>query len=736
MKLLKLRTILKNVSNLALVVTFLLPVQKGTAAEKSIILEEIIVTARKKEESLQLVPVSVTAISADNLEARSLLSLKDVGQFTPNFSFASHGQGGNSAGLIYIRGIGQSDPQITNEPGVGVYLDGVYFGRMQGLDLEMMDLERIEILRGPQGTLFGKNTIGGAVNIVSVKPSNKFSAKTQITAGSFNRIDANVSINLPIVTDKLAARFSGATRNRDGFGSRTDGAEMANVNSLSGRGTILLTPNESLEILASFDATRIREKGPIHKLVAVAQPPLVGLLNMFLPVPYDDSWLTDSDFTSQATGSNANEIDLWGVSLTAIWKAESYTLKSITAYRSNKSFYGLDPDGSPIVIIDEAIRGKQHQFSQEFQIDGVSLNDRLEWVAGVYYFTEKGEISAVDNVFPVLFNIIGLDLSFSTDLNIENKSYAAYGQGTYAITEQLSLTTGMRYTYEEKYGDVFRYRAPTGAVVIPFTDKKENWDSFSPRVGMEYRWNQDVMTYVSAAQGFKSGGFNGRADAADGFTTYDPEKVWTFEAGLRSDIFNNKLRFNATVFLSKYKDIQFTVIRGNEAGEPTSQVDNAAKADIKGVEIELTAVPVEGLILNAALGLTDAKYTSINPGSDITINSSFINTPKWTFVLAGQYTIPINDSFEVVSRIDYAYKSKIFYDAANSPFIVQQGYGLLNGRLSLKSTDGSWSVSVFGTNLTNRHYIQAGTDFLNALGFAEVQFARPREWGLSFEYRF
>lgn len=739
MSLIKLGTLLKTTTYLTLIATTALPLQHAQAAEAAdaaSVLGEIVVTARKREESLQLVPVSVTAISAANLEAKSLTTLRDVGQFTPNFSFSSHGQGGSSAGLIYIRGIGQSDPHITNEPGVGIYLDGVYFGRMQGLDLDMMDLERIEILRGPQGTLFGKNTIGGAVNIVSAKPSNDFAARAQITTGRYDRIDATASVNLPMVEDRLAVRLSGSTRNRDGFGQRMNGEDMGDVDSLSGRASILVTPNENLELLAAIDGSRIREKGPARKVLATSQPFAIGLMNMFIDPPYDERWLTDSDFTNYATDGNASESDLWGASFTATWKIGDYSVKSITAYRSNKSYYAVDPDGSPIAIIDEDARSKQDQFSQEFQVNGVSFDDRLTWVAGVYYFTEDGKVNMTDVVLLPLYYAIGMELNFNTNLHIDNKSYAAYAQGTYAVTDQLNLTAGIRYTYEKKYGDTYRFRPLTGEILIPFTSGKENWEAFSPRVGVEYRWNDDIMTYVSAAHGFKSGGFNGRADAADGFTSYDPEKVWTFEAGWRSDLLEKKLRFNATVYVSKYRDIQFTVIKGNENAQPTSQVDNAGKATIKGAEIELVAVPAQGLTLNAALGLTDAEYTQVDPGSDITTSSHFVKTPKWTATIGGQYVMPISNSFELISQLDYAYKSKIYHDSANSPLIVQKGYGLLNGRLTFQPADGPWSVAVFGTNLTNKHYIQAGTDFLASLGFAEVQFARPREWGASFEYRF
>ncbi|HVW67885.1 MAG TPA: TonB-dependent receptor [Steroidobacteraceae bacterium] len=702
-------------------------------------LQEIVVTARKREENLQQVPVSITAVTTDELKQRSIESLQDLGMSTPNVSFYNMGQANRSAGLIYIRGIGQSDPVVTNDPGVGVYLDGVYFGVMQGLDLDMLDVSRVEVLRGPQGTLFGKNTIGGAINIVSARPSlDAVSGDAQVTVGDYGRIDGTARVNVPILADTLALSVSGASHNAAGFGhSLATGQGMGNTNSQAGRVELLFRPSESLDVIAAADRTRVREQGAVIKLLATQQSPLVGVLNMVSGTPYDNRWLTAGDFTNYSTGSNLSNADISGESLTATWRLPTMTLQSISSYRANDNSRGIDPDGSPLQLIDETGQVRQHQFSQELQLSGISLSDRLNWVAGLYYFSESAAENDTDLVFTALRNPIGLDLSFQTNITADNKSYAAYSQGTYTLTDQLRLTAGLRETHEQKSGTLSRWSPFSADVLIPYTTKSASWNAFSPRLSLEDQITRDVMLYVSAANGFKSGGFNGRASASAGFQAYSPEKVWTFETGLRSSLLDRRLRLNATAYYSLYQDIQFTIIEGSAGGTPVTNVGNAAKARITGGELEIDAVPISRLTLTAALGLTDPKYTRVDANAaPITVNSHFQETPKTTATFSAEYTWPVANAMELLTRADYAYRSTAYLDAENSPIVTQHGYGLLNGRVTLRSPSQTWSVAAFGTNLTNKHYFTGGTDFLPSLGFAEVQMAAPRMWGATVEYRF
>jgi len=712
-------------------------VSQEAADQKQAVIEEIVVTSRKREERLQEVPISVSVFSAEDMEMKSLTSLKEIGQFTPNFTFFNHGQQGRTSGLLFIRGVGQTDPLVTNDPGVGLYVDGVYLGRMQALDLDLMDLERIEILRGPQGTLFGKNTTGGAVNVVTAKPGDEFAAKAQFTTGRFDRADGKLSINIPLVEGKLAMKIAGSTRNRDGYGRRLDfftgnmTDRMGNQNTLSGRMLLRWTPTPDLEVLFSIDGTRVREEGPVRKVVAIGQPFAVSVLNMFVDPPYDNRFITDSPFTNFATGGNGNRLDAGGGSLNVTWDFGNWSLKSISAYRTFDALNLVDPDGSPYSIIDQDNDIGQEQFSQEVQLTGESLDGRLKWVVGGYYFYEDIRSTIPVVVFKELLDIIGLDLSLTWDLTGTNKSYAGFGQATYDITDKLSVTAGLRYTYEKKAVGRVVFRQFTSVTLAPPNRKSGNWDAVSPRVGLEYQWTRDLMTYASVARGFKSGGINGRSSSAFDFDLYNPEFLWTYEAGFKSDWLDRRLRLNSSFFYSDYKDIQFTVIKGSAGAEPIIVVDNAAAAEIKGFEAELVVVPAAGLRLNAGIGFIDAQFTKADPTADVNTSSKFQKTPKWSVMLGGQYSFPLANLGSLTARVDYAYKSTIQHDAANSPLIAQDGYSLVNARLTFEDINGRWQLAVFGTNLGNTKYILAGTDFVNSLGFAEVQFGRPREWGLS-----
>jgi iron complex outermembrane receptor protein len=724
------------------------------SAEQADSIEEIVVTARKTQESLQSVPLSISAITAADLEKRPIASLAALGQSTPNFSFSEQAQAGRTAAVIYIRGVGQSDVLATFDAAVGLYLDGVYLGRMQGLDMDSMDLERVEILRGPQGTLFGKNTDGGAVNIVTKQPDPSADAnhgRLQLTTGNFNRFDVVGGVNLPLVDDKLAMDVSFAHRGRSGYGQRSDGQQMANTNRDSGRLSILYKPVDRLTLLLSADGFASKEYQSSYKLIKVGtyyslpQASLGGkAFNDFLSQPYDSRWITNSAFTYDGTGPNSARSDLWGTAVTATWDATVATIKSTTAYRRNLSFNDLDVDGSPVNIIEEYETVKQHQFSQELQATGSSFDDRLKWVTGLYYFDE----SASDISNYRILSDFGNSFSFSQVLYIHNKSYAIYGQSDYGITDKLKLTTGIRLNRDEK--SVFRLKLayPSG---IPYdvttdnapTTRADTWDSTSPRLGLNYQWSPGLMTYISAADGFKGGGFNGRAGSVAAFNEYRPEKVRTYEGGMRSDWLNNRLRFNATVFYSIYTDLQLQV---NGAGHGTNGqpvpaiiVGNIPLAHIKGAELEVVGVPLSGFTVNANVGLTNARYIQLLPGAPVTLSTPFIDTPKVSGDVGAEYTTDRVEKLKITGRLDYGFKSTISYDVSNaSNLITQKAYGLLNGKLTFDIKNSGWSFALFGTNLIDRRYIIGGWDQCTSstLAFCIVEYGAPREWGVSGEYHY
>jgi iron complex outermembrane receptor protein len=739
----------------AVTVVFVAGIRRpATAAEQSDSIEEIVVTARKTQETLQSVPLSISAITGADIEKRPIDNLAGLGQSTPNFTFSEQAQAGRTAAVIYIRGVGQSDALATFDPAVGVYLDGVYMGRMQGLDMDMMDLARVEILRGPQGTLFGKNTDGGAVNIVTQQPDPSADAnhgRLQLTGGNLRRFDVVGGANIPLVTDKLAMDVSFAHRGQEGYGERSNGQQMANINRDSGRLSILYKPVDRLQLLFNVDGFTSKEYQSSYKLIKVgsyyAQPQAAlggASFNDFLSQPYDGRWVTNSAFTYDGTGPNSARSDLWGTSFTATWDATVATIKAITSYRHNLTFNDLDVDGAPVNIIEEYQTVKQHQFSQELQATGSSFADRLKWVTGLYFFDE--DASDISN-YRILTDF-GNNFSFSQVLYIHNKSYAVYGQSDYATTDKLKVTAGIRFNRDDKSVLRVKLAYPSG---IPFgastdnapTTKSANWDSSSPRLGLNYQWTPGLMTYVSAAEGFKSGGFNGRAGTVAAFNEYGPEKVRTYEGGLRSDWLNNRLRFNATLFYSVYTDLQLQV---NGAGQgpngqpvPAQIVGNIPLAHIKGAELEFIAVPLSGFTVNANVGLVDARYIELLPGAPVTLGTPFIDTPKVSGDVGAEYITDRVEKLKITGRLDYGFKSAISYDVSNvANLITQQSYGLLSGKVTFDLKNSGWSFAVFGTNLTDRRYIVGGWDQCTAssLAFCIVEYGAPREWGVSGQYRY
>jgi iron complex outermembrane receptor protein len=718
-------------------------------------LEEVVVTARKQVESLQKVPLSVVAVSGEQLERRSIENLGDLGQSTPNFSFGEQPQSGRVGGVAFIRGVGQRDPISAYDPAVGTYIDGIYMGRMYANNLDMMEVERVEVLRGPQGTLFGKNTSGGAISIATKQPdTSAFSGRIQVTGGSRDRLDVVGNVNIPLVADRLALQVAGARLTQGGYGERVDGQELADIDRAAARAQLWFQPTQKFSALLSGDWTQLDERNSSLKLVDT-NPGIAPLaaLNAVIDPDYDDRWLSPRDYFFNATGPNSARGTLRGASLTLEYDAGWATLKSITAYREMDVHNDEDPDGAPIEVLNKFENAVQDQFSQELQAAGSVFDDRLEWVAGLYYFHEGIDQWESYNLLTPLFQGTR---DFARRSPIENDSIAVFAQGNYKLTDRLRITAGLRYTQDEKkiqstqFGGIQSTQfGANGVVQFATPVGKHSSDAVSPRLGLDYQWTPQVMTYVSVAQGAKNGGFNGRVGRLTDFTEFDDEVVWTYEAGLRSDPFDGRVRFNVTAFYSEYSDLQLqisgsTVVNGAPAS--FGVITNIPKANIRGGEAELIVAPLRGLTLTSGLGLTYAKYTELPTDSKfvasrvINKESKFSNTPEVSYTLAAEYATAITDAMDITARVDYAHKSRIYYNAENTANVVQSPYGLLNARLTFEHAPSGVAVSLFGTNLTDEAYIVGGFDDAAnptpGLGFSIVSQAPPREWGVSAQVRF
>ncbi|WP_260598328.1 TonB-dependent receptor [Sphingomonas endolithica] len=722
---------------------------------------DILVTARRTAERLQDVPVAITAFSAAALEDRNVSTLDEIAKFTPNIRFdgAAALSGGNYNATVFVRGVGQNDFAIFSDPGVGFYVDDVYYARSIGGVMDAVDIDSVQVLRGPQGTLFGKNTIGGAVLINTTAPDlDSASGRIEGIYGRFDRIDVKGAVNIPIAPGLAALRISAATLNRDGYVKRLlDGDTQGDRSAQMVRAKLRIQPAGSgLTIDIGGDYTRARETSAPSDLLAVGNAPgITGIpfltnYNQFVAPgrgiiapngqpTLNPSYITASPFETWAGGPNDNDLDLWGLQATVAYDLGGATLKSISAYRDMKAYFTRDGDNTPFVFRQTTNRDKQWQFSQELQLTGKAWNDRISYVFGGYFFKEKASDIATADL------AIGLQAPaapppFTPAVFIRNytnnRSLAAYGQVDVEIVPRFSITLGGRYTSDKKTFTSINVRQRD---LVEFTNvtKSATFEKFTPRFGINYKASRDLLLYASYSRGFKQGGFNGRPLVSDAeVTQYAPEELTTYEAGLKAQWLDGQLTTNLAAFHSRYQDIQLTV---NQT--PTNFVANAAKGEINGAEFETVMRPARWLSFNAAVGYLDAKYTAVGQGLGptqilpITLDTKFVKAPEWTVTTGIDVSHEFANGSETALRVDYTQYSRIYHDVANSPIITDDGYGLLNARLNYTLPNKAVTLSVFGTNLTDTLYLVSG-NVSGAFGLAEASYGRPREWGVSAAFRF
>lgn len=756
-------------------------------------LDEVVVNSRKQSENVQEVPISVSAFSAKALETKGISNVSQIGDYIPNVEIDVTAPFSGSQSILspYIRGIGQVDFAITYEPAVGLYVDGVYFGRTVGSVIDLLDVARVEALKGPQGTLFGRNTIGGAINITTKDPSRTFSANGQITTGSYNRLDTKVSVDIPLIDDKLLSSVSVSSINRDGhverlpyngpanadlanprlgvFSDVNNDGDQGNQNNDTWRAKLKWIGSDKFKATFSADYERVRENQNASKILAMfndvgGAPTIVGAYNAcaagLLPpelcnaianapgleligaTPYDERFITDDPFTNYATADAGTKIDTWGTALTLEWElSDNVDFKSISSYRNLKSQFAEDQDFSPLDFGTAGFIMPQKQFTQEFQFVGNS--DKLKWIGGLYYFSEDGSVTDQVILGRGLVQIYGQNF-------VKNKSYAGFAQATYKLTEKWSVTAGARYTYEKKeldgrQRDLNSFALLTGVVSptdFPTSDltlyyppgvNKQTFSEPTFRLGTEYKFSESVFAYGYFAQGFKSGGWTTRVTTPVLVApTFAPEKANTYEIGLKTDLANNTVRFNVSAFYTDYQDLQITVQRGI-----TPFVENAAQAEIKGLEVDAQWRASENVLLSGNLGFIDASYKSItDPNAVISEDFSFINTPDFSSSVAADITFPLGeDKARLLFHIDMVNKSEVYNDVENTAILRQPGLTLLNTSLSLEGPNRDWKVTLGGSNITNEAYLVGGYNN-PGVGIIYGTYARPAEFNLGVSYKF
>lgn len=714
-------------------------------------LEEVLITAQRVEERLQDVPISVAAITTKEMERRGIYNITDLPFNVPNLAMSASPMGGNSGTQIFLRGVGQFDYITTQEPNVPIYVDGIYVARTAGSALDLFDIERVEVLRGPQGTLFGRNALGGAIQVITPKPTDELSGRARFTVGRYDRRDVEGTINLPIV-EKVSARITAASLNRDGYGTLLpSGIDAADVNNDYVRGQIRFQPDETLDIILRADTFRRKGNMGLDTLVNVNidDPGSVGVVfyNMVLAAQglpiIDENMVQDNPYIGLSSRTDEDFSEVWGTSLEINKDFGGVQLKSLTAYRALSAHMAYDFDSTPYPLVEQNNVYDQDQISQEIHLSGKAMDDRLKWIIGGFYFKED----AFEHQHAILFQPVivtgpgpydfvpdvtgGVD--FQNVLDQKTTSYAGFGQLNYAITEKFSATVGLRYSHEKK-----ELTSSFGMFAIgnvrPEAETSDSWNNLSPKFGLEYHINDDAMVYVSASRGFRSGGFNGREFTPFSPGSFDPEKIWAYEVGMKSEWMERRVRLNVSGYYYDYTDYQ-----GNTLRNLAISTGNIASVEIYGMEIEGYARPVDDLDIFVGIGYNENNITDVDPNAIITIrpDTQLPQSPKWTVALGAQYTIALSNWGTLALRGDYFYKSAHEFFLPNFPSEHQKGYSIVNSRVVLAPESGRWELHFFVQNLTDKKYKMFGEETAPfGTAVTTAKFGRPREWGASLQVNF
>lgn len=748
--------------------------------------DEIIVTAQFRAQNLQDTPLAITAVSAEMMEARSQTNVQEIAAQAPGLNLQPNNANFGPSMAASIRGVGQYDPSPAVEPGVGLYVDDVYYPSLTGALFDLLDLDRVEVLRGPQGTLAGRNSIGGALKLYSKRPTGSNTGLIQAAYGSRNRQDLRATFDLG-VTDSLSLRVAAASKTQRGYvdvvdfgcanpqGTANNPAtggipalrvpgdcvvdRNGDVNYQAVRGQLRFKQG-AVDLMVSADyVTDDRSMSPSVLLTADNQS--TGFIRgPYTNVPFDSRFIcgrycnygtgvqpatTSPLMPYETTRPLISHYSGYGLSAHAdITLSDSLQLSSITGYRAFKSRYAVDADLSPLPVNFSENDFDVKFFSQELRLNGKALDDRLNYTVGGYYSDTK----------TILANILDLrysNLQFaSLGDRVPAKSLAAFANISWEVIDGLTLNGGIRRTHEDK-DYTFSRRFANGSTGQPRVGSLDGqtgeyevsrWDY---RANLQYAWTRDIMTYVQYSTGYKGGGVNPRPFFPDQVQPFGPESLKAWEFGLKTDLLDGRLRTNISAYYNKYKDIQLVLTScpqftpGN-APAPCAMTANAGDADVKGIELETTFRPVDGLLIDGSLSYIDFQYKRIAPaaagptGVRLTDVTPFTSDWKWS--IGAQYEARIDDDNAIIPRFDIAHQSGFWAAARNEDANHVDAYTVANARLTWRNRDKDFDISLSVTNLFDKYYLLTVFDQTSGQGSISGMPARPREWSLIVTKRF
>lgn len=703
------------------------PGNDATPADTPVKLEEIVVEARRRQENLQSVPISITAVSAEALQTYHLGNSTELQNYVPNLTI--NGAFGSTNPQIFIRGVGNNDYNDNAGSTVGVYLDGVFLNAPAGKLLQMFDLESVQVLRGPQGTLFGKNNTAGAILFNSVKPGKVMAAQSSITVGNYGQRDIEAAITVPL-SDQWSSRVAINTRNSSGWGETHDAqdrfvAKIGRVDEFAGRAQLRWQPSAATDVLLNVNHSETNDDRLPGRALG-ANPDGSN----------DVGWINPSD-NIRVNYSNFKEIERVktdGAFLNVTQDFGAATLTSISALWDSQRYVTLDVDKSPLDTVHISRNPKARQYSQEIRLAS-NAKSGFQWIAGALYFKEKLD---VHNLWDFGGVVDPRDANLPQFYNNNSVTKALFAESIIDLGTKLSLTLGGRYSIDDR-----GFSMDFPAFAIGNENRSRRDQNFSGRAILDQKVTDDVSLYYSISSGFQGGGYNGGAFAvADIGNGYSPEKLVAYEIGWKSQTLHDRLQFNGAAFYYQYHDIQVFSLAATSTGGVSQTISNASKGSLFGLDAEVKARVTERLTLGAGLGLLNSKYLDMTlglfghrgqffPG----YGNSFISAPKVNLNLFSDYSIPLG-GWEIKLHGDYDFRTKRDFDITARPQVSGGAYGLLNARAAFGPRGGAWEIALWGKNLLNTEYVSFVADLSGTAGFYETYYGAPRQFGVQVNVRY
>ncbi len=667
---------------------------------------EVVVTAEKREETLERTPISISALTTKALEVRTIKDVEDLSESVPGLSYNKV----SNFVQLAIRGISLEQVNLGGEPGVALHQDGVYLARPFVGDATFSDLARVEVLRGPQGTLYGRNATGGSINLISNEPASGFEGRLGVTYGNYTRVRTEGLINASL-SEEIEARASFVFDQHDGYTiNLVNGRRVDTGRTGSGRAAIAFQPSPAVRLVLTADYVHENDTGPAFHVgdIPGTAPALGGRTSSDPRTIYIDG--PASDRTTQ-----------WGLTGKLTWDLGAVKLTSISAYRDSWFHLQSDLDGTDFFLLNENLREEGRQWSEELQL--ASQGDgRLKWIAGFYAFHENGTLHYD---FPI--PLFGTTITFVA--HQKTTALAGFGQVNYAITPKLTAIVGLRYSNEDKTGDTFRVLFVPGSVAV-----KGNWSALTPKFSLEYQATDTNMLYALVARGFKSGGFNTGSLQTN---PYNPEYIWSGEVGSKNRFFDGRLQLNADAFYYRYTDLQV-----NQFAIGQTFITNAASATGKGIEAEFIAKPAAGLTVDGSVDYLDATFSRFMSADSFRPQLGVLDlsgnrlplSPKFTAALGVQYDLEL-DAGVLTLRGDWDHKGDVFFTPFNESYAHAPATDLVNARLSFATRKGGWLVALFARNITNQITIET-TTVSGINGGTIVLYGPPRTYGVELKKSF